>query len=380
MDDFQTLTDKLKAEIQDGKSDEELFQFLKPHLGKDAETDKKVTEYLATLPHPGAARLLLRMLEAANSKKVTKTIKRSLYRLKGKGIVFEEIPPDKGESIFRPPKAEPSKGFGSGIDSLGERFLLLVLPHPGRGLAVIQTGVSDTQGLVNFVGDEMTRKGFKAFLPELKEKFPFPLIEMEPSYIGFLITQAYQLTLKKKGTPPQDYLHFKTEIDSIKKDYEKPFIYSYLRADEMAEDDRLLRRAGDLLKADVFADWEIERDQIQPYADAVWEAEESKLILNPVQKEARFQEIYQKALSELFSEERRILYERRLEEMADFLFKLGRQEEARISLSAAMALKKPMNPFQPNPFLLQLVITSIFKFLRDAYEKKVKEPSLIVKP
>jgi hypothetical protein len=245
---------------------------------------------------------------------------------------------------------------------------------------VIQAGVSDTQGLANFVGDEMTRKGFRVFLQELKEKFPFPLIEMEPSYVGFLITQAYQLTLEKKGTPSQDYLHLRTEIDNIKKDYEKPFIYSYLQADETTEDDRLLRRAGDLLKADVFADWEIEKDQIQPYADAVWEAEESKLILNPVQKEARFQEVYQKALSELFSGERRVLYERRLEEMAEILFKMGREEGARISLAAAMDLKKPMNPFQPNPFLLQLVITSIFKRLRDAYEKKVKEPSLVVKP
>jgi hypothetical protein len=380
MDTFQTLADRLKAEIQAGKSDEEIFQVLKPDLGKDAETDERVAEGLATLPYPEAARILLRMLEVARSKKVAKTIKRSLYRLRGRGIAVEEIPLDKGESIFRPPKAEPSKGFGSGIDSLGERFLLLALPHPGRGLAVIQAGVSDTQGLANFVGDEMTRKGFRVFLQELKEKFPFPLIEMEPSYVGFLITQAYQLTLEKKGTPSQDYLHLKTEIDNIKKDYEKPFIYSYLQADETTEDDRLLRRAGDLLKADVFADWEIEKDQIQPYADAVWEAEESKLVLNPVQKEARFQEIYQKALSDLFSGERSVLYERRLEEMADFLFKLGRQEEARISLAVARDLKKPMNPFQPNPFLLQLVTTSIFKLLRDAYEKKVKEPSVLVKP
>ena len=380
MDNFQTLADRLKAEIQAGKSDEEIFQFLKPHLGEDAETDERVAEVLATLPYPEAARILLRMLDVARSKKVAKTIKRSLYRLRGRGIAVEEIPLDKGESIFRPPKAEPSKGFGSGIDSLGERFLLLALPHPGRGLAVIQAGVSDTQGLANFVGDEMTRKGFRVFLQELKEKFPFPLIEMEPSYVGFLITQAYQLTLEKKGTPSQDYLHLKTEIDNIKKEYEKPFIYSYLQADETTEDDRLLRRAGDLLKADVFADWEIEKNQIQPYADAVWEAEESKLVLNPVQKEARFQEIYQKALSDLFSGERRVLYERRLEEMADFLFKLGRQEEARVSLAVARDLKKPMNPFQPNPFLLQMVTTSIFKLLRDAYEKQVKEPSVLVKP
>jgi len=380
MDNVQTLADRLKAEIQDGKPDEEIFEFLKTFLGRDAETDERVADFLATLAHPGTARLLVRMLSVAGSKNLTKTIKRSLHRLKGRGIAVEEVPPDQEESIFRPPKAEPSKGFGSGIDSLGERFLLLALPRPGRGLAVIQAGVSDTQGLVNFAGDEMTRKGFRTFLKELKEKFPFPLVDMEPSYVGFLITQAYQLTVQRKGPPPQDYLHFKAEIDSVKKEYDKPVIYSYLRIDETTEDDRWLRRAGDLLKSDVFADWVIEMDRIQPYADAVWEAEESKLILNPVQKEARFQEIYQKALSELFSGERRVLYERRLEAMADVLFKLGREEEARISLAEAMDLTKPLTPFQPNPFLLQLVITSIFKRLRDAYEKKVKGSSLIVKP
>jgi hypothetical protein len=380
MDDFETLADRLKAEVRDGKSDEEIFESLKSHLGKDVETDERVADVLATLSHPVAARLLLRMLAVARSKNVMKAIKRSLYRLRGRGIAVEEIPPDQGESIFRPPKAESTKGFGSGIDSLGERFLLLVLPRPGRGWAVIQTGVSDTQGLVNFVGDEMTRKRFRTFLQELKEKFPFPLVEMEPSHVGFLIAEAYQLTLERKGTPPQDYLHFKTEIDRLKKEVGKPVVYSYLQTDETTGDDRWLRRAGDLLKEDVFSDWEIEVDQIQPYADAVWEAEESKLILNPVQKEARFQEVYQKALSELFSGERRVLYERRLEEMAEILFKLGREEEARISLAAAMDLKKPMNPFQPNPFLLQLVTNSIFKRLKDAHEKKVSGTSLIVKP
>jgi len=45
-----------------------------------------------------------------------------------------------------------------------------------------------------------------------------------------------------------------------------------------------------------------------------------------------------------------------------------------------MDLEKPMNPFQPNPFLLQLVMTSVVRHLKDDYEKKVKEPSLIVKP
>jgi hypothetical protein len=122
------------------------------------------------------------------------------------------------------------------------------------------------------------------------------------------------------------------------------------------------------------------KDQIRPYADETWEAGQSKIVLLQAQKEGRFQGIYQKALTELFSEERKFLYQRRLEEMAYVLLKLGRNEEAKISLSVAIDLEKPLNPIQPNPFLFQLVVKSIFSFLAEAYEKKTKDVSLIVKP
>jgi hypothetical protein len=244
----------------------------------------------------------------------------------------------------------------------------------------MQGVISDTEGIIDFSGEEMARKRFRGFFEEVREKSPFPLVEMEPSYVGFLFFQAYQLTLEKKRTLLQGYLSLKNEIEGVKKDYKRPLIYSLLQTDEIAGDDRILRRGGELFKADVISSWRIEEDQIRPYADEVWQAEESKIVLNQTQKEARFQGIYQKALTELFKSERRFLYKRRLEEMAYIFFKLGKQEEARISLAVAIDLEKPMNPIQPNPFLFQLVVRSIFTLLKESYEQKAKEPSLIVKP
>jgi hypothetical protein len=380
MEEIQTFIEKVRADIQAEKSDDEIFESLQTFFGTDPQTDGKVSEQLAAIPHMKIARLLRRMLEMTQEKKVQKIIKRSLYRLKGKGIALEEVLPDKKISILRPLKAERREGFGSGIDFLGQRFLLLVIPHAGRGLAVKQGVVSDTKGLVDFSEEEMTRKGFRSFFKEVQEKNPFPFVEMEPSYVGFLFTKAYQLTLEKEGIPSQDYLRSKSEIEDIKKDYERPLIYSHLQRDEVVGDDRILRGGGDLLGADVFYSWRIEEDLIRSYADEVREAEESKIVLSQTQKEARFQGIYQKAMSEIFSGERRSLYQRRLEEMAYVLLKLGREEEARISLSVAIDLEGPLNLLQPNPFLLQLVIKSIFSLLAEVYEKKSKEPSLIVKP
>jgi hypothetical protein len=380
MEDFQTLIENVKADIREGKSDQEIFQSLFPLFGRDPEIDKQIVESLTTIPHVKVAGLLQRMLDASREKKVRKMVKRSLYRLRSKGIAVEEGSFDKGRSILRPLEAEPPKGFGGGFDFLGQRFLLLVIPHTARGWAVMQGVISDTEGFIDFSGEEMTRKGFRVFFEEIQGKSPFPLVELDPPYVGFLFDEAYQLTLEKKGGPPQDYLRAKTEIERIKKTYERPLIHFYLQADETVVEDRFLGRGGDLLKVDLFQGWRIEQDQIQRYADEVWEAEESKIVLNQTQKEARFQGIYQKALSELFAGERRQLYRRRLEEMAYVLFKLGREEEARISLAVAIDLEKPVNPIQPNPFLFQLVVKSIVTLLAEAYEKKAKEPSLIVKP
>jgi hypothetical protein len=380
MKEVQALVEQIKVDISNGKSEEEIFQSVLPLLKKDPQTGGGLAELIVTIPDQRVVKLLHRMFEATQEKKVRKIIRRSLYRLKSKGIATEEILSDKERSILRPFQADPKEGFASGIDFLGQRLLWLAIPHPGRGLTVLHGITSDVLGLVYFSLEEMTRKGFRSFFEEVRGKNPFPLVDMEPSYVALLFTQAHQRSLEKKGVSSQDYLHAKLEIESIKKEYMKPLIYSYLQIDEIERDDKILKRGGDLLKADFFNSWRIEEDLIRPFADEVWDAEESKIVLNPTQKEVRFQGIYQKALTDLFSGERKFLYQRRLEEMAYVLFKLGREEEAKTSLAVAIDLEKPLHPIQPNPFLSQLVMKSIVSLLAESYEKKSKELSLIVKP
>jgi hypothetical protein len=380
MQDIKALIEQVKTDISSGKSEEEIFEYVLPRLGNDPQSAGRLAESMVNIPDRLTGRLLHRMFETAQDKRVRKIIKRSLYRLKSKGIVVEEISSDRAKPVLRPLQESSKRGYGSGIDFLGYRLLWLIIPRAGRGLTVMRGIVGDQEGIVDFALEEMTRKGFRNFFDEVQEKNPFPLVEMEASYVAFLFVQAYALNLEKKGNPPQDFLRAKSEIENIKKDYSKPIIYSSLQADEMAGDDWILRKGGDLLKADLFSSWRIEEERIQPYADEVWEAEESKIVLNPAQKEVRFQGIYQKALTDLFSGEKRFLYQRRLEEMAYVLLKLGRDEEAKISLAVAMDLEKPLNPIQPNPFLFQLVTKSIFSLLAEAYDKKSKEVSLIAKP
>ncbi len=148
MEDLQEITQKVKTLIQEGKSGDEIFQFLSPFLNKGSETAGKLAEQLVNLPHEVTARILRRMLEGTGEKKVRRSIKRSLYRLRSKGVLLGEASQEKGRSILRPLQVEPPEGFGTGIDPGGHRLLILVIPHAGRGLTVMHAVIGDTQGLV----------------------------------------------------------------------------------------------------------------------------------------------------------------------------------------------------------------------------------------
>jgi hypothetical protein len=380
MEDIQEFMKKIRELIRNGKPGEEIFPILSSLLKEQPEAAERIIGDLADVPHETTTQILQRMVEEIHDKKTRKTIRRVLYRLKSKGVPLGEVHPDRGHSILRPSQAEPPQGYATAIDPIGQRLLVLVVAHAGRGYTLLHGVLGDTEGLVNFLGAEMSRKEVRAFLDHLSKESPFPMVEMEASYIAFLFSQTYQRILERKKTPPQDYLHFKGEIERLKKHYEQPLIYAFLSLSEVTEDDRWLKKGEDLLKEEPFVTWNIEEGLLQPYADTLVEAQGSKLFLNQGQKEARFQEVYLKALSEIFPEERRTLYGRRLEETAYILYRLGKEERAKIALATAADLRKPPNPFQPNPFLFQLVMRSIQALLAEAQEKREKEPSLIIKP
>ena len=126
--------------------------------------------------------------------------------------------------------------------------------------------------------------------------------------------------------------------------------------------------------------WYLANQEVEKYASSITEAQQSKIVLRPDQKEARLNAIYRDALEELFPEEKRFLWKRRLEEVAYILFKTGKEEEARQTLSAAVDLNNPFSPIDPNPFIWNLLLKSIYILIEGDHEKKEEEEktSLIV--
>ena len=63
MEDVQELTETIKTLIQEGKSGEEIFQFLSPFFRKNPGTEEGIAERLASVPHEAAAKILQCLLK-----------------------------------------------------------------------------------------------------------------------------------------------------------------------------------------------------------------------------------------------------------------------------------------------------------------------------
>ena len=68
--------------------------------------------------------------------------------------------------------------------------------------------------------------------------------------------------------------------------------------------------------------------------------------------------------------------------MAYILLKTDKEQEARATMSAAIDLKNPFSPIDPNPFIWNLVLKSIYSLLESDHKEKEKEQKtpLIVTP
>jgi len=378
----QTIIDRIGLYQRQEEDPQRSFEFVSQFLGKSEELDAAIAEGLARIPSTASGMILVQMKASCRSKPLLKTIKKSLYRLKQKGISIEDTGErERSAPVIRPLPSGQPEGFVSGIDYLGNRLVILAIPRIPRGLHVLQALVSDIEGLVNFHRDEMTRRAFGAFLGNLRERVVrLPIVEIPPAYGRFLLEEAYALTEKREKTPPQDYLMAKGEISDIEDGIQGPLIYQFLDRDEIKGNDRFLADSKDLLGKEDIVNWVLEPEEVEPYVRTVREAEESQIAVNPTQKEEWLQGIYQRALGELFPAEQAPLYKRRLEEMAYVLFKLDRSDEAKRCLAAALDLENEISSFRPNPFLLQLVITSIYRVMAEKYREAEKEPSLIIRP
>ena len=373
----EELKDLFRELLQ--KGNDQTFLLLEAICGKDEKVDLALAESLGVWFSPRAADLLHRLSGATSSRAVTKSIRRSIFQLQSRGLDAEEIS-DRAPAIYRPPQPAASEGFLTPIDSTGHRVVLLARPQIPQGMAAFSTAISDREGIVDFSGFETSRKNFHEYLEMFRGQYPGEVVDADPDYCAGLMMEAAEIGQKKGTAPSPEFLKWRPLMGFSSSLPLRALIYRYLEEEEIKSRPELLDRSASLFQLSSFETWSLEEADSKKYAALLKEASASRLVLAPHQKEGRLVEIYQQAVHEVFDGPRRLLYRRRLEEMAYILWKKGQENEARVSAAAAAGMEKESGILAPHPFLMELVKRSLSSQLEQEKEKKEEEPGFIIKP
>jgi len=341
---------------------QEILQRISSYLKEEPSLAIPLIDALAGLPTSQTALLLEELTAVLKDKGALKAIKRTLYRLRQKGVEWEKKT-SPAKPILRPSQPGAPEGYVGAMDSSGSRVIIIARPLTRSGARAYFSIASDLDGIERLEISDLTKKGLKEFIGESLASAEFPVVEAPAGYCAHLLREAAEHSRKDGKSLPQRYEAVEKGLSDVRWDGPVPLIYQHIREEAVKDDPRLLKESGGLHRIAPFSSWFLPPEAVRQYAEAIKEAEASHLVLTPQQKEARLRSLYREALDELFPEAERLLWKRRLEEMAYILWKMGKEREARMAVSAAIDLKAPFSPIEPNPFIWNLLLKSLSALL-----------------
>jgi hypothetical protein len=369
---IQEILHEVEAAQAGDVKPEEILQRISFHLQQEASVAIPLIDALVGLPTPQTAVLLEEMMTMLKDKGALKAIKRALYRLRQKGVPWEKsISP--GEPILRPAQPGAPQGYVGAMDSSGSRVIIIARPLHRGGARVYFSIVSDLEGIQRLEITDLTKKDLKEFVNKSLASAEFPVVEAPGGYCAQLLREAAEHS-RKDGKPLiKGYESVEMGLHDVRWNGPVPLIYQHIQEEAVKDKPRLLKESGGLHRIAPFSLWSLPFEAVRKYAEAIKEAEASHLVLTPQQKDARLLSLYREALEELFPEAQRLLWKRRLEEMAYILWKLGKKREAGMAVGAAVDLKAPFGTIEPNPFVWNLLLKSLYALVESERGNKERE-------
>lgn len=353
---------------------------LKEHFGKDRETDMAVVFALGRIADSAAVEALAAIDRESTDKLVKKEIKRSYFKLAQRGLAIpQEKKPDSepGAAVFT--RAPEIEAYMSSVDGSGGRLVWIARVQPNHGLQLIQAMLGDREGLLRIGGMQLRRKELRKMADDIRQQHAVTMIPVPWEYADQILCEGYERA-KARGQNGLENFHEIRSIVNTAKLKEQPHpIYQRLNPDE-ARDGAWREHSRRLLDEPELRYWILTDEWLQAFLPQIEEAQASRLVLNPVQKEERLAAIVRDAVKALCAGENAKLFQRRMEDMALYFDETGRAELAKLALAVALQA----GAGDPGPldvsFLTGLVQKSFAFFLSEQKAKKEEETSLIVKP
>ena len=358
----------------------ELVSLLKAQWGKGRETDLAVIFSLGKIADPTAVEALGEIERQSADKEIKKEIKRSLFKLGQRGLALpqEKAAEKKPAALFE--SAAEIEAYMSAVDGAGGRLVWIAKPQPSHGLQVIQAMLQDRDGLLRIGGVHMRRKELRKMAQDIKQQHEVSMIAIPWEYADQIIYEGYEKA-KARGQSGLENFHELRSLIGTGKPKEQPHpVYKKLDAVE-ARDGAWRELSRRLLEEPELRYWILTDDWVQAFMSQLQEAQSSRLVLNPMQKEERFNAIVRDAVKTLCAGENGKAFKRRMEDMALYFFETNRADLAKLSLAVALQVGEG----DPGPldvsFLTGLMQKSFAFFMSQEKAKKEEaESALIIKP
>jgi hypothetical protein len=357
-----------------------LVRFLEEQLGKGRETDLAIVFSLGKIAASAAAEALLRLEKRAGDKDLKKEIRRSLFKLSQKGLTIPEDKRAEEKSptpiLSRSPEIE---AYMSPVDGAGGRLVWIVKPQAGHGLQTIQAMINDREGLQRIGGTQIRRKELRNMAQEIKKQHGVTMVPVPWEYADLLLYENFEKAKAAGRSGLENFHQLRSIVNTAKPRAQDHPVYQRLNSGDVREGAwrELSRR---LLDEPEFRFWILDADWTKPFLGQLEEAQTSRLVLNPMQKEERVAGIVRDAVKTLCAGATGKIMQRRMEDMAFYFVEAGRMDVAKLTLAVAQQIKEG----DPGPldisFLSGLVQKSFAFYLSQQKNKAEEEPSFIVKP
>jgi hypothetical protein len=344
-------------------------------LKTNSKIAHKVIDLLGSRAEKKSASLLNHMLKETKDKELSKSIKKTLYRLKQKGIDVSSPEPVTSTKTKKKKVSLPSPtAYVTTMDPLGERLILAIKPKTNQELSIFQFLTSDQKGIKDLIASFTTPKDFKSYLTKIGNSKDVTMVEIDLPYCHFLIKEASQRNHTSGNRLPDTHFLWKKFFGTHDANLDKAAIYTILNAEEIRAKEILLQQSAHLIEKCAYAFWLLEwRFLVGSYKE-LHEAEQSTIVMSEYQKDSRINEIVKKTAQSFFDEKNRSLFRRRLEEIAYILWKTGKVEESQSAFAAALAFAPEGVPTEHHPFAIKTVEEN-FKFLKEQSQKEKRSES-----
>jgi hypothetical protein len=308
---------------------------------QDPDWDAQLMAALGSLNHPAIPTLLAARFGEARDKIRRKALKKTLHRLKTRGVAIAADLLPREEARVGAPRLGAGKVFVSPIFGSGESYVIFEGPAEVLGGNFLVARVSDREGFRECVLLTLKRGQQTEFWDRFREQGLDQWFSPPAAYAVRLLEEAYA----RPGEAGPEAAQYRALRDKIFRHWgrasDAPDLERELPAPAPGEAARLLEHCRRLALDPLFHSWMPGPEEIGPWLDKLQEVQDSPLVLSDQQKQVRTDGVLDEATRALYPFETRSDWGRRLLTTAYYLRLAGREEDSRAARAAAADLTAP---------------------------------------